>query len=209
MVDRSHASTFQGQIERLEILGKQPSFPLDADRVSAHSRAGEGAEGVRKMKRLFPVAVMAASLLATAAMAQPPLEALPQILGLQLNQQPAWRAYMDAQAENRAEATHQAGQAEQLNSLPTPARLDALMDQLKAQQAAFAHEAEATRSFYAVLSPEQREIFDRITRLPVPPPPNYRPRRPSQPPASSTLRQPPPGYLPPPSGDQAPAPAGR
>lgn len=168
------------------------------------------------MKRVFPVALIAASLfapllLARAAVAQPPLEALPQILQLELSQQPAWRAYMDAQAQDRADAAHQAGQAEQLNSLPTPARLEALMDQLKAQQAAFAREADATRSFYAVLSPEQRMVFDRVTRLPVPPPPNYRPRRPpSQAPASSTLRQPPPGYLPPPAGDQAaPPPPGR
>jgi hypothetical protein len=192
---------------------------LDAAPVWAHSRAGEGAEGVRNMKRVFPAALIAAFLFASfpfagTALAQPPLEALPQILQLQLDQQPAWRAYMDAQAQDRAEATHQAGQAEQLNSLPTPARLDALMDQLKAQQAAFAREAEATRSFYAVLSPEQRAVFDRVTRLPVAPPPNYRPRRPPPPPPSSTLRQPPAGYLPPPAGappagDQTPAPTGR
>ncbi len=162
------------------------------------------------MKRVLPAVLIAASLLAPfllggAAVAQPPLEALPQILQLELSQQPAWRAYMDAQAQDRADAAHQAGQAEQLNSLPTPARLDALMDQMKADQAAFAREAEATRSFYAVLSPEQRALFDRVTRLPVPPPPNYRPRRSGPPQAPNNLRQPPPGYLPPPAGDQAPA----
>jgi hypothetical protein len=156
------------------------------------------------MRRFCLPALAAASLLASHAVAQPPpLEALPQILQLQLSQHPAWRAYKDAAAETRADAAHQADKSQEFNSLPTPARLDALLDQMKAQQAAFEREAAATKAFYAVLSPEQRATFDQVTRLPSPPPQGYRPQRQGPPPASSTLRAPPPGYLPPPQNGAA------
>ena len=105
------------------------------------------------------------------ALAQPPLEQLPEILQLQLNQQPAWRAYRDAEAQNRADAAHEAGLAVQLNALTTPQRLTLLRDQLSAQRDGFEREAAATQAFYATLSPEQRHIFDDVTRLPTPRPP--------------------------------------
>lgn len=105
------------------------------------------------------------------ASAQPPLEALPAILQLQLSQHPAWRAYKDAAAERRADAAQSASQASQLNAMATPQRLDALRSQLLAQQQSFDREAAATQAFYAVLSPGQRRTFDEATRLPVPPSP--------------------------------------
>ncbi len=105
------------------------------------------------------------------AAAEPPLEALPSILQLQLSQHPAWRAYKDATAENAAEAAYAASQAAQLNAMTTPVRLDALRRQLQAQQQSFERQAAATEAFYAVLSPDQRHLFDEITRAPVPPSP--------------------------------------
>ncbi len=116
---------------------------------------------------------LAAVLLAAAtpAAAQPPLEALPSILQLQLSQHPAWRAYKDATAEQKADAAHSASQAAQLNAMTTPERLDALRSQLQAQQRSFDRQAAATEAFYAVLSPDQRRIFDEVTRLPVQPSP--------------------------------------
>ncbi|MGC1301036.1 MAG: Spy/CpxP family protein refolding chaperone [Caulobacteraceae bacterium] len=149
------------------------------------------------------LALMCFGLAASSVSAQPPLEALPEILQLQLNQHPAWRAYKDAAAEDKADAAHEQGQAEQLNTLPTPQRLDALMDQMKKQQAAFQREADATKAFYAVLSPEQRQIFDQVTRLPVPPPayrprpPRYNPNAGGYDPNTSSLRVPPTQTLPP------------
>jgi hypothetical protein len=141
---------------------------------------------------------------ASAALAQPPpVEALPEILQLQLDQHSAWRSYKDAVAEERAEAAGEAGRVAGINALPTPARLDALQDQLRRRDAAFQRQAEATRAFYAVLSPEQRRTFDAVTRLPAPPPPTT--SRPSPQPRSS-FRVPTDGQgrplLPPPTGVQ-------
>lgn len=126
-------------------------------------------------RALLPAAglVLVALILtgAAPALAQPPLEALPSILQLQLSQHPAWRAYKDAAAERQADAAHAASQAVQLNAMATPARLDALRSQLQAQQQSFERQAAATQAFYAVLSPDQRRIFDDVTRLPVQLPP--------------------------------------
>ena len=104
---------------------------------------------------------------ATGALAQPPLEALPSILQLDLSQRPAWRTYRDAAAESRAEGAHEAARVVQLNALTTPARLDALRGALRVQQITFEREAAAATAFYAVLSPDQRRVFDEMTRLPV------------------------------------------
>ncbi len=122
--------------------------------------------------RATGLSLAAAIMMAAAtATAQPPLEALPSILQLQLSQHPAWRAYKDASAEQQADAAHSASQAAQLNAMTTPERLDALRQQLQAQQQAFERQAAAIQAFYAVLSPDQRRIFDDVTRLPAQPPP--------------------------------------
>ena len=141
------------------------------------------------MRRMMSLALLISSLAAVAS-AQPPMEALPAILHLQLSQHPAWRAYKDATAQQTADAAHQASQAVELNAMTTPQRLDALRAQLKSQADAFERQATATQAFYAVLSPEQRHIFDDVTRLPAPPPAQgYRLR--AERPYAPTLRQPP------------------
>ena len=122
--------------------------------------------------------------------AQPSVEQLPVILQLQLNQQPAWRDYRDAAAQSEVEQVRQASSATQLNAMNTPARLEALRQQLGAQQQAFERQAAATVRLYAVLSPEQRHVFDDVTRLPTP----RLPGQPSNPSGTSPrlLRIPPP-----------------
>ena len=135
---------------------------------------------------------------AATATAQPPLEALPSILQLQLSQHPAWRAYKDATAEQKADAAQAASQVVQLNAMTTPERLDALRSQLQVQQQSFERQAAATDAFYAVLSPDQRRIFDEVTRAPAPPSPmratadpgSRSPRVLRLPPSGSGLRSP-------------------
>ncbi len=125
----------------------------------------------------------------------PPLSALPYILRLQPDQREAWRAYNDAITQDRATHTNPSDMAQRLNLMQTPARLDAMMDQMKSDEAAFQRRAAATKAFYAVLTPDQKQTFDTITRLPTAPPPSqYRPPQ-------STLPQPQnPQALPPPGG---------
>jgi hypothetical protein len=127
----------------------------------------------------------------------PPLSALPSILQLQPDQREAFRTYTDAIAQDRVNRPNPADMAQKLNLLPTPERLDAMVDQMKSDEVAFQRRAAATKAFYAVLTPDQKQTFDAITRLPTPPAasrPQYRPPR-------STLPKPPnPDALPPPSG---------
>ena len=149
------------------------------------------------MRRMLTLALLISGA-AGMALAQPPMEALPAILHLQVSQHPAWRAYKDATAEQKADAAHQAGQAIELNAMTTPERLDALRAQLRGQAEAFERQAAATQAFYAVLSPEQRHIFDDVTRLPAPrAAQGFRPQAAS--PYPPALQQPPSGAgLPPP-----------
>ena len=146
--------------------------------------------------------VAAMSLLAQAGQvaAQPPLEALPSILQLDLSQHPAWRAYKDAAAESHADAAQEAARVNQLNAMTTPQRLEALRGELKARAAAFDRQAAATTAFYEALSPDQRRIFDGVTALPPPPSPLPRTQRQAEAPSGPGLRTPPTGTpLPPPA----------
>jgi len=127
----------------------------------------------------------------------PPLSALPSILRLQPNQREAFRAYTDAIAQDRISRPNPMDMVQSLNLMQTPERLDAMADQMKSDEAAFQRRAAATKAFYAVLTPDQKQTFDTITRLPTAPPPSPPQYRPPQ----STLPQPPnPQALPPPSG---------
>ena len=149
---------------------------------------------IRGRTRWTTGVALAAALLAgaTTSVAQPPLDALPSILQLQLNQHPAWRAYKDASAEQQADAAHAASQAAELNAMATPARLDALRGRMQAQQRSFDRQASATEAFYAVLSPDQRRIFDEVTRLPTLPSPTRTAAGPA-PASPRNLRLPPAG----------------
>ena len=149
------------------------------------------------MRHLLNLALLISGV-ANVALAQPPMEALPAILHLQLSQHPAWRAYKDATSQQAADAAHQASQTVELNAMTTPQRLDALRMQLRSQADAFERQAAATQAFYAVLSPEQRHIFDDVTRLPAPRT-GQAPRLRAEGPYPPLLRQPPSGAgLPPP-----------
>jgi len=129
----------------------------------------------------------------------PPLSAVPSILKLQPEQRDAWRAYTDAIAQDQATRPNPLDRAQKFNELQTPERLDAMLDQMKSDEAAFQRRAAATKAFYAVLTPDQKKTFDSITRLPTAPPPQYRQPQ-YQPPVSNLPRPPNPQALPPPSG---------
>lgn len=151
------------------------------------------------MRRVAAALSLAGGLAAAGAVAaQPPLEALPSILQLQPSQHPAWRAYKDAAAISKADAAHDAGNAAILNAMTTPERLDALRTRLKAQEDAFERQSAATIAFYAVLSPEQKHVFDAVTRAPEPHASGMRAR--AEGPYAHPLRTPPAdAVLPPPA----------
>ena len=100
--------------------------------------------------------------------APPPL---PYVLQLQTEQAQAWRAYRDELALERVDAAEAEAQADQLNAMTTPQRIDHQLAQLPMREAQMRRQAQAVRAFYAQLSPAQRRVFDRITRAPTPTPP--------------------------------------
>jgi len=51
--------------------------------------------------------------------------------------------------------------------LPTPRRIDLLDANMQADLEVMHHQGEATKVFYATLTPEQQKVFDRQT-LPAP-----------------------------------------
>ncbi|WP_017757196.1 Spy/CpxP family protein refolding chaperone [Pseudacidovorax intermedius] len=87
------------------------------------------------------------------------MEALKAKLQLTPAQQPAWDAYASAfTPPARPPAAR-----EDLAKLSTPERLDRMQARQAERQARFAKVADATRGFYAQLSPQQRQTFDAET----------------------------------------------
>ena len=134
-----------------------------------------------RMRNLLVPFVVLASLTAVAAGAQerPPPPSRPPTLAERLDlkpeQQGAWRAYQAELALEREDASHAGAQADMLNRMTTPQRLDWSLAQLPGREADARRAAAATRAFYEALSPDQRRIFDRLTRVRPPsdgPPPN-------------------------------------
>ena len=79
-------------------------------------------------------------------------------LKLSAAQEPAWNAFV-ARTAHDTHATP-AGEPKDWSKLTTPERLDAMQAQKAARDAEMAKHIEATKSFYATLTPEQKKVFD-------------------------------------------------
>ena len=78
-----------------------------------------------------------------------------------------WRTYQQALEQDRVtQARHQSAQM-MMASLPTPRRIDLLDANMQADLEVMHRQGEATKAFYATLTPEQQKVFDRQT-LPAP-----------------------------------------
>ncbi len=90
---------------------------------------------------------------------------LASALNLRPDQQPALQAFLAAMAsshEGREGRHHEDGDAAQLT---TPQRLDRMADMLARRDAEFHRRADAIRSFYAALTPEQQRAFDAMPMM--------------------------------------------
>jgi hypothetical protein len=83
------------------------------------------------------------------------LEQLKTELRLTAEQEAAWSAFVA-----RTEPTPRAKTAMDWSAMTTPQRLDALQAQQAEHSAQMNRRIDATRSFYAQLSPEQQKTFD-------------------------------------------------
>ena len=82
-------------------------------------------------------------------------------------QEANWRNYQQALEQDPVtQARHRSAQM-MMASLPTPRRIDLLDANMQADLEVMHRQGEATKAFYATLTPEQQKVFDRQT-LPVP-----------------------------------------
>ncbi|MDP2262352.1 MAG: Spy/CpxP family protein refolding chaperone [Hydrogenophaga sp.] len=78
-------------------------------------------------------------------------------LNLKPEQEPAWNAFL---ARTAPAARPAAAPAEDWSKLTTPQRLDKMQAMQAERQAEMAKRIDATKSFYAALTPEQQQVFD-------------------------------------------------
>ena len=114
----------------------------------------------------FAAALMLAPASAVFAQARDVGE-LHAALHLTESQEVNWRAYQQALEQDPVtRARHQSAQM-MMAGLPTPRRIDLLDANMQADQEVMHRQGEATKAFYATLTPEQQKVFDRQT-LPAP-----------------------------------------
>lgn len=75
-------------------------------------------------------------------------------------QESAWTSFTSAQQPPARAAGHTRPDRAELAKLTTPQRLDRMQARQAERSAMFAKRAEATRGFYAALTPEQQRTFD-------------------------------------------------
>jgi Spy/CpxP family protein refolding chaperone len=87
---------------------------------------------------------------------------LRQTLHLAPSQEGALQAFIAAMQTGAGETDRIRAQSQQIATLPTPQRLDALLAQSDAMRAIFLKRMAATKAFYAHLTPEQQKQFDSL-----------------------------------------------
>lgn len=94
--------------------------------------------------------------------------ALKAKLQLSAGQEAAWNTYQVALkpaegAPQRLSREEQAKRRAEFAAMTTPQRIDQMQAMQQRQAAAMAQRAEATKTFYAALTPEQQKLFDTST----------------------------------------------
>lgn len=89
------------------------------------------------------------------------LAALKDKLKLDASQESAWNTFAAAQQPMARPAPRPS--REDIAKMTTPQRLDLMQQRQAERSAAFGKRADATRSFYAALKPEQQQTFDAET----------------------------------------------
>jgi len=96
----------------------------------------------------------------------PSVDDLHDALRLRPDQERAWRMFDQASQPDPQEEARQRNAFERMGSLRAPQRFDLSIQMMRAELEATERRANALKSFYAVLSPEQQAIFDRETLPP-------------------------------------------
>ena len=121
--------------------------------------------------------VLALTLALTGPLAAQPRQPPPQESGqsvddlhdalrLRPDQERAWQMFDEGSRPDPQEEARQRNAFERMGSLRAPQRFDLSIQMMRAELEATERRANALKSFYATLSPEQQAIFDRETLPP-------------------------------------------
>lgn len=97
-----------------------------------------------------------------AQMAQRHAEKLRAVLQLRPDQEPALTAFLAALRPDPAQMAQRRAERSETANLTTPQRLDRAQARMAERQREFARRADATKRFYAQLSPAQQRAFDAL-----------------------------------------------
>jgi len=89
-------------------------------------------------------------------------ERLRTTLQLTSQQEAALNTYVGALAPKAGDRSDRRGDRQSMREMTTPQRLDAMAAHMAQRQQAFAARAEATKRFYAQLTPSQQKAFDAL-----------------------------------------------
>lgn len=78
-------------------------------------------------------------------------------LKLSAAQEPAWKAYVDSMTPP---ASGQRPDRSALQSMPSPQRMEAMLERMRQNQARMESHLAGLKTFYAALTPEQQKTFD-------------------------------------------------
>lgn len=88
------------------------------------------------------------------------LATLKEKLALAPGQEAAWKAFVEATRPAPRKGTGREAMRDELATLDTPQRLDRMLAMSEARRVRLVERAEATKAFYAQLSPDQQRVFD-------------------------------------------------
>lgn len=123
-----------------------------------------------KTARLLSIPVLSMFLFAAPSHAQTPpsaeLQRLHDVLNLRPDQDANWRDYARSTAVDPAEMSRRREASERMAGLSAPERVDLSVQMMKADLASLQRRGAALKSFYASLTPEQQDTFNRETMRP-------------------------------------------
>ena len=125
---------------------------------------------MRVRNGLIAAALTLGTALPLAALAQqqgPNLTALHDALHLSASQEAAWSTYKMSVSPSAGAQQRRRAAAQLFPTLPAPRRIDLVEAEMQQDLDDLRHQAQALKTFYATLSPDQQRTFDTKT---LPPP---------------------------------------
>lgn len=116
--------------------------------ASAQPNRGDGACGPQAMER------------SPGKYAADRLQKLHENLKLAPEQEPGWKAWSEPMLQQAGKMADLRTERDAMMKLPAPERMEKMLDRMKEHQKRMEAHVEATKTFYAGLSPEQRKTFD-------------------------------------------------